>query len=82
MAGGGGATPGGGEKKRQRANNVVPVHIADILGFTEETFRVEGTEAGMVVMTGSSITTRFPQAGEHYRFAVDGLGEVLIDWRE
>lgn len=37
-------------------------------------------EAGMLVMTGSSITTRFPTAGEHYRFAVDGLGEVTLQW--
>jgi len=44
--------------------------------------RGEQLQNGMVVMTGSSITTRFPQAGQHYRFAVDGLGEVEIDWLE
>lgn len=44
--------------------------------------RGEQLHSGMVVMTGSSITTRFPHPGEHYRFAVDGLGEVEIDWSE
>lgn len=43
--------------------------------------RGKALQAGMVVMTGSSITTRFPEAGQHYRFAVEGLGEVAIDWR-
>lgn len=35
--------------------------------------------AGMIVMTGSSITTKFPAAGDRVRFAIDGLGEVLLD---
>lgn len=34
--------------------------------------------AGEIVSTGSLVTTRFPAAGEHYRFTVDGLGEVEI----
>jgi 2-keto-4-pentenoate hydratase len=33
----------------------------------------------MIVMTGSSIATRFPAPGDHVRFAVDGLGEVTAD---
>jgi len=32
--------------------------------------------AGMVVMTGSTLATRFPQAGEEYRYEVEGLGSV------
>lgn len=32
--------------------------------------------AGMVVMTGSTLATRFPQAGEEYRYEVEGLGTV------
>src|SRR5262245_50370625 len=33
----------------------------------------------MVVMTGSSITTKFPVAGDRVRFAIDGLGEVTVE---
>jgi hypothetical protein len=33
----------------------------------------------MLVMTGSSITTRFPAPGDRVRFAIDGLGEVAIE---
>jgi len=36
-------------------------------------------ETGMVVMTGSSITTKFPAAGDRVRFAIGGLGEVTLD---
>ena len=32
--------------------------------------------AGMVVMTGSIVRTRFPSAGQHWRYEVDGLGSV------
>jgi 2-keto-4-pentenoate hydratase len=35
--------------------------------------------SGMIVMTGSSIATRFPAPGDHVRFAIDGLGEVAAD---
>ena len=33
----------------------------------------------MIVMTGSSITTKFPSPGDHVRFAIDGLGEVALE---
>jgi 2-keto-4-pentenoate hydratase len=33
---------------------------------------------GMLVMTGSSITTKFPGPGDHVRFAIEGLGEVAL----
>ncbi len=32
--------------------------------------------AGMIVMTGSTLATRFPEAGEEYRYEVEGLGSV------
>jgi 2-keto-4-pentenoate hydratase len=35
--------------------------------------------SGMIVMTGSSITTKFPAAGDRVRFAIDGLGEVALE---
>jgi 2-keto-4-pentenoate hydratase len=34
---------------------------------------------GMIVMTGSSITTKFPAPGDRVRFAIDGLGEVALE---
>jgi len=36
-------------------------------------------ESGMIVMTGSSITTKFPAPGDRVRFAIDGLGEVALE---
>ena len=36
-------------------------------------------ERGMIVMTGSSITTRFPAPGDRVRFTIDGLGEVALE---
>lgn len=33
----------------------------------------------MIVMTGSSITTKFPAVGDRIRFAVDGLGEISVE---
>jgi 2-keto-4-pentenoate hydratase len=33
----------------------------------------------MIVMTGSSITTKFPVPGDRVRFAIDGLGEVTLE---
>jgi len=33
----------------------------------------------MIVMTGSSITTKFPAPGDRVRFAIDGLGEVTLE---
>jgi 2-oxo-3-hexenedioate decarboxylase/2-keto-4-pentenoate hydratase len=34
---------------------------------------------GMIVMTGSSITTKFPAPADRVRFAIDGLGEVSLE---
>jgi 2-keto-4-pentenoate hydratase len=36
---------------------------------------------GMIVMTGSSITTKFPAPGDRIRFAIDGLGEISLEAR-
>ena len=36
-------------------------------------------ERGMIVMTGSSITTKFPVPGDRVRFAIDGLGEATLE---
>jgi len=33
----------------------------------------------MIVMTGSSITTKFPSPGDRIRFAIDGLGEIALE---
>ena len=36
-------------------------------------------ERDMIVMTGSSITTKFPAPGDRVRFVIDGLGEATLD---
>jgi 2-keto-4-pentenoate hydratase len=36
-------------------------------------------QRGMFVMTGSSITTKFPVPGDRVRFVIDGLGEVALE---
>jgi 2-keto-4-pentenoate hydratase len=65
-------------------------HGRDVLGHPFEpvrwlaqhlSARGEGLHAGELVSTGSLVTTRFPQAGERYRFTVEGVGavEVAID---
>ena len=33
----------------------------------------------MIVMTGSSITTKFPAPGDRVRFAIDDLGEIALE---
>ena len=33
----------------------------------------------MIVMTGSSITTKFPNAGDSLRFHIEGMGDVRLD---
>jgi 2-keto-4-pentenoate hydratase len=38
----------------------------------------EGLKKGDIVMTGSIVTTRFPQAAFSYRFDVSGLGSVEV----
>jgi len=41
--------------------------------------RGRALERGMIVMTGSSITTKFPVPGDRIRFAIDGLGEISLE---
>ena len=36
-------------------------------------------DRGMVVMIGSSITTKFPAPGDRVRFAIEDLGEVTLE---
>lgn len=40
--------------------------------------RGESLRAGDIVMTGSMVTTKFPDAAGHWRFEVDGIGEVAL----
>jgi 2-keto-4-pentenoate hydratase len=62
-------------------------HGRDVLGHPFEpvrwlaehlSARGEGLHAGELVSTGSLVTTRFPQAGERYRFTVEGVGAVEV----
>jgi 2-keto-4-pentenoate hydratase len=62
-------------------------HGRDVLGHPFEPLRWlanhlsaqgETLQAGEIVSTGSLVTTRFPSAGEHYRFTVEGIGSVEV----
>lgn len=89
MGGGGGfmsgnaATPtqgGGGGQKRQRAQNIVPIHIKDVLDNTEETFQVHGQEVGMVVVVGL-VKTVDNQATKSLYQIQDDSGEIeAVHW--
>ena len=41
--------------------------------------RGRALQRGMIVMTGSSITTKFPAPGDRVRFAIEGLGEIVLE---
>lgn len=65
-------------------------HGRDVLGHPFEPLRwlanhlsAQGRtlHAGEIVSTGSLVTTRFPQAGEQYRFTVEGIGSVEVGFR-
>jgi 2-keto-4-pentenoate hydratase len=62
-------------------------HGRDVLGHPFEPLRWlanhlsargETLHAGEIVSTGSLVTTRFPKAGERYRFTVEGVGSVEV----
>lgn len=62
-------------------------HGRDVLGHPFEPLRWlanhlnargETLNAGEIVSTGSLVTTRFPKAGERYRFTVEGVGSVEL----
>lgn len=62
-------------------------HGRDVLGHPFEPLRWlanhlssrgETLRAGEIVSTGSLVTTRFPRAGETYRFTVEGIGATEI----
>jgi 2-keto-4-pentenoate hydratase len=64
-------------------------HGRDVLGHPFEPLawlanhlnaRGETLSAGDIISTGSLVTTRFPRAGEHYRFTVDGVGTVEVSF--
>ncbi len=68
-------------------NDDAPVHArtgdADPLGSlawvtNEVTGRGGMLHAGDIVITGSVIKTRYPGAGEHFRYEIDGLGAVEL----
>lgn len=40
--------------------------------------RGRALEAGQIVMTGSTMKTRFPAGGEHVTYTIEGLGEVTV----
>ena len=65
-------------------------HGRDVLGHPFEPLRWlanhlcgrgQTLHAGEIVSTGSLVTTRFPKAGEQYRFTVEGVGAVEVGFR-
>jgi 2-keto-4-pentenoate hydratase len=42
--------------------------------------RGQGLRAGDIVMTGSLVSTRFPEAGESYRFTLEGVGSAEVSF--
>jgi 2-keto-4-pentenoate hydratase len=42
--------------------------------------RGQGLRAGDIVMTGSLVSTRFPVAGESYRFTLEGVGSAEVSF--
>jgi 2-keto-4-pentenoate hydratase len=64
-------------------------HGRDVLGHPFEPLRwlanhlrTQGQtlQAGELVSTGSLVNTRFPAAGEHYKFSVEGVGFVEVSF--
>jgi 2-keto-4-pentenoate hydratase len=60
---------------------------ADVLGHPFEPLRWlannlsalgQTLNTGEIVLTGSWVTTRFPKAGEHYKYTIEGVGPVEI----
>jgi hypothetical protein len=78
-----GATPGGGDgKKRARAQNIVPMTVADVRDNTEESVSVEGLEVGMVVLVGQ--VKRIDQQATKTIYTVeDNSGSIdAVHWSE
>jgi 2-keto-4-pentenoate hydratase len=42
----------------------------------------ETLNAGSIVLTGSWVTTRFPKAGERYKYTIEGVGSVEVGFSE
>ena len=64
-------------------------HGRDVLGHPCEPLRWlanhlsergQTLHAGEIVSTGSLVTTRFPVAGDHYKFTVEGVGAVEVSF--
>ena len=57
-----------------------PAHPLASVAWLAQALAAQGQflQAGMVVMTGSILRTRFPDAAGHWRFSLDGLGSVAL----
>jgi len=77
-------TPGGsgGEKRRQRAQNLVPMSIRDILDNHDETLAVEGLEVGMVAILGKVKTVKNETTKSTFEIE-DNTGTIeVIQWAD
>lgn len=90
MAGGfftgtpGGGQPTPGEKKggAQRAHNIVPVNIKDILDAVDEKLKIEDTEAHMVTFVGTVEQIESKQTNVSYTVRDDTGSIEVIQWIE
>ncbi len=73
----GSATPGKGDKKRRRADNVVPVRVADILDAPGESLVVEGQEVSIVVLVGQVKAVELAATKSVYR--LEDRSDRVID---
>lgn len=79
--GGDAGTPGG-DKKRARAQNLVPVHIKEILEASEEGMTIDARPVGMVEFVGQ-VTTVDVQASKTTYTVDDGSGSInAVHWTD
>jgi len=75
-------TPGGGEKKRNRAQNLVPVRVSEILGAPEDGLTIEGRPVGMVEFVGT-VKSVDVQASKTTYIIDDDTGSVsAVHWTD
>jgi 2-keto-4-pentenoate hydratase len=74
---GGGLTFDGAPQGEGRGRDVLG-HPLDAVAWLADHLATRGRylAAGMIVMTGSIVATKFPQAGASARFTLDGIGAV------
>lgn len=72
----------GATADRGRTGNAMG-HPLEVVAWLANNLAARGRElkAGMIVMTGSVVTTKFPEIGDRANFTIDGLGSVALTLR-